>query len=115
MFKVYQRKWFDDTGIQYIINFGPGTVGTFEGLDIVAKHPCVIDVQQRHFVGDVIENTGDIKHRAGEVSVLCDRSPKIMKEIISFIQQTIKATDENGNNILISPFDIRLIDQRGGK
>ncbi len=96
--------------IQYIVNVGAGKIAVFEGFDEIAKAPFVLDIQQRHFVGETIENTGDIKHRAGEVSILVERDTEKMKEAISFVQSKLKVLDENGRNMLISPFDPDRID-----
>lgn len=95
--------------IQYIINVGPGRIGRFDGLAEIAGHPLVIDIQQRHFPGAVIENTGDIRHRAGEVSVLVDDDPQKMCEAIRFIQQHLVITDENGRDMIISPFEAERV------
>lgn len=101
--------------IQYMINAGPGVIGRFDGLDEIAKAPFVVDVQQLHFVGDKIENTGDIKHRIGEITVLIDRDFVKFKEAVQFIQDTLCVVDENGNNQLISPLDMRLMEENYGK
>ncbi len=99
------------TAIQYMINFGPGKVEKFGNLNKISEIENVVDVRQRHFIGDTIENTGDIKHRAGEVSILCQRKADKMKEIISIVQENLYASDENGRDMLISPFDVTLIDK----
>jgi hypothetical protein len=95
--------------IQYIINVGPGKIAHFLGVDEILTHPCIIDVQQRHFVGDEIKSTGDIKHRAGEISILVERTPERMKEVILFVQSKLRILNENGENMLISPFDSKKI------
>ncbi|HJC35176.1 MAG TPA: hypothetical protein H9758_11415 [Candidatus Mediterraneibacter faecipullorum] len=99
------------TAIQYMINVGPGKINSFEGLEKIAEHPNVINVQQRHFIGDVIENTGDIKHRAGEISILVDRDAEKMADIIKYIQSCLKITDETGVSMIISPISADFIYQ----
>lgn len=99
------------TAIQYMINVGPGKIHSFDGLDKISEHPNVINIQQRHFVGDIIENTGDIKHRAGEISVLVDRDVDEMVEIIEYIQTCLKITDKTGNSMIISPVSSDFIKQ----
>lgn len=95
--------------IQYMINVGPGKIGKIDGLDEIAKIPQIIDIQQRHFVGDVIENTGDIKHRAGEICLLCDKDFSEIAKIIKKIQSLLHVEDEKGRNQLISPFDVEKL------
>ncbi len=101
--------------IQYMINVGPGVIGRFDGLNVIAEAPFVLDIQQRHFMGDRIENTGDIKHRAGEISVLVERNTEKLAEAIRFIQSNLIIEDENGDNQIISPFNVELIQKYYGE
>ncbi len=91
--------------IQYMINVGPGIIGRFDGLDKIAEHPNIIDVQQRHFVGTKVENTGDIRHRAGEISILVDDNKDKMFEVIKFIQNNLIIENIEGESMIISPFE----------
>jgi len=95
--------------IQYMINVGAGTIAIFDGLEEIEKQPSVIDIQQRHFVGDTIENTGDIKHRAGEISIMVNRNVSEMVEAINFVQRTLRIEDAEGNNLIISPIDSEMV------
>ena len=96
--------------IQYMINVGAGEIAKFEGLDKIKEDQRVVDIQQRYFVGDIIENTGDIKHRAGEISILVGRNPKEMSDIIRFIQEKLVIEDKEGNNLIISPINAKEIE-----
>lgn len=98
--------------IQYMINVGAGTIARFDGLEEIAKQPYVLDVQQRHFVGETIENTGDIKHRAGEISIITDRDAAQMVQAIQFVQQTLKIENAEGNSLIISPIDADMIREK---
>lgn len=95
--------------IQYMINVGAGTIARFDGLDEIAKQPYVLDIQQRHFVGEIIENTGDIKHRAGEISIMVDRDVDKMVEAIEFVQKTLRIEDVEGRNLIISPINAEMV------
>ncbi len=97
--------------LQYMVNVGPGVIGVFDGLDIIRQHPNIIDVTQKHFVGDKVEQTGDIRHRAAEISVLCERKYCVMKDMIDFIQSQLVILDTDGNNQIISPFDSKILDK----
>ncbi len=96
--------------IQYMVNAGSGTITEFSGLDEITKLPNIVEVQQKRFVGEVIEQTGDVRHRIAEISILVKRDIEEMKAVIRNIQSKLKVFDENGKNMLISPFDISLID-----
>ena len=97
--------------IQYMINVGPGTISTFKGLNVIASHPYVVDVQQKRNVGERIFSTGDINHRVGEISILIEKDPERMKEVIRFIQSNLIILDEFGNDMIISPFDSNKLDE----
>lgn len=97
--------------IQYMINVRKGKIAVFEGLEEIANHSNVIDIQQRHYIGSVIKDTGDIRHRAGEVSMLVDRDPEKIREMIQYVQSKLKILDEYGNNMIISPINVDMIEQ----
>lgn len=97
--------------LQYMINVGPGKIAAFEGLEEIRRHPMVLDVTQKHFVGDVIEDTGDVRHRAGEISILCSRSLSEMCSVLQFIQQTLRIRDDDGKSLIISPFGPQACEQ----
>lgn len=99
----------DKIAVQYMINIGAGKIGKFSGLNEISKIPQVVDIQQRHFEGETIENTGDIKHRAGEICLLCKRDMEEINNCINQIQKELVVEDIEGNDMLISPFNIDLM------
>lgn len=102
----YEKSW-DLNGlcaIQYMVNVKAGTIAEFTGLEEISRHEKVIDVKQKHFVGDVIENTGDARHRAGEISILVERNPQKMAEMIRFVEKYLSVVSTDGENMLISQF-----------
>lgn len=102
----YEKSW-DLNGlcaIQYMVNVKSGTIAEFTGLEEISRHENVIDVKQKHFVGDVIENTGDARHRAGEISILVERNPQKMAQMIRFVEKHLSVVSADGENMLISQF-----------
>ena len=96
--------------IQYMINVGPGIVGKISGLQDIKNHPSVVDVGLNYGVGHKVEQTDDIKHRIGEISILINRNKRDMIDVIKFIQSNLKITSNEGENMIISPFDTELIE-----
>lgn len=88
---------------QLMYNIAPGQVAEVHGIDEVSQHPCVLNLQQRHFAGDIIEPTGDIRQRACEIDMLIDDWQ--MAEIIQYVQDTIKFIDVSGKDMYITPID----------
>lgn len=95
--------------VQYIVNAKPGVIYEYHGIDEVEKLDFVVEVQQRHFVGDVVKNTGDIAHRAGEVSILVDRNVQAMQDAVKKVQSLLDIRNEKGDNMIISAFDPCII------
>ena len=98
--------------MQYIINIGAGKVASYTGLDEIAKHPAVVDVQQKIFVGDTVEMTGDVRHRAGEISILVERNADAMCEMIDFVEKHLKIVSDRGENMLISQIQKSFVRER---
>ena len=101
--------------IQYIINIAAGKVDSYTGLDEIAEHPCVVDVQQKIYPGAIVENTGDVRHRAGEISVLVERDVEKMCDMIDFIKEKLKITSVEGKNMLISQITTSFIKKTYGE
>lgn len=97
--------------IQYMFNVGPGKIEKIKGLEEIKQFSFVLDVQQRHFEGDIIEATGDIRHRAGEISILVDYDAEQMKYAIEEVQKKLCILNEKGENMLISPFDVEMLEK----
>ena len=98
--------------MQYIINIKAGKVASYTGLDVIAQHPNIVDVQQKIFVGDAIEMTGDVRHRAGEISILVERNADKMCEMIDFVEKHLKIVSDNGENMLISQIKTNFVRER---
>lgn len=85
---------------QLMYNVAPGKVAKIKGIETVKGHPCVVDLQQRIFVGDDVPATGDIRQRACEIDMLFDDDA--MAEMIRFVQETIEFTDTDGRNMKLT-------------
>lgn len=101
--------------MQYMINVKAGQIARYDGLDEIARHECVVDVKQKHFIGDVIEETGDARHRAGEISILVERDLNKMNDVIAFIQSKLVIESTTGENMLISAFNPAIIYENYGE
>ncbi len=95
--------------IQYMLNIDAGEVAKFEGLEEISNHTNIIDVQQRHFIGAIIEKTGDIRHRAGEISILVERNSEKMAQMIEYVQSKIKVENTHGKSMIISPINSNFV------
>ncbi len=98
--------------MQYIINIKAGKVASYTGLDVIAQHPNIVDVQQKIFVGDAVEMTGDVRHRAGEISILVERNADKMCEMIDFVEKHLKIVSDKGENMLISQIKTNFVRER---
>ena len=84
-----------------------GKIKNIEGLDEWEKDNTVIDVIQRKREGDVIEDAwiGTEKQVLARMYFVCDTKDQLAERIKHY-QETVKAVDENGNNMLLTGFDV---------
>lgn len=90
-----------------------GTIGHMSGIDAVRKISNVTTAEYMHDIGDVIKDTNTLSQRVCR-AVIRDKSIKNVKETIRQIQQLVKVTDVNGNNMLYLPFDVERLEKRFG-
>lgn len=93
--------------LQMCITVAAGTIGTICGMDQIRALPEVVAVTQRLFVGDRVENTGDVKQRFCEIALVAKAEQA--KSVVGRIRKLLTVTDTQGVNMLVSPFDPELI------
>jgi biotin carboxylase len=82
-----------------------GIIGRLEGLNEVINDPCVFHVSKRLDVGDKVEEgiTGTEGQVGMRVYVTCSSKEELKEKIIQ-IHKTIKISDINNNNQLLTGF-----------
>lgn len=88
-----------------------GRITEIIGLDELRKDPAVVRIEERHHVGEVIENWRNIRNNYCEIAMLCDDA-KEAKEKIKKIYDTLRVIDENGDDMRIVLFDPDRLDER---
>ena len=91
-----------------------GVIGKIEGVEEIKKHPNVVSVFPRFVEGEEIKETHNVNQRFAEIDVVCD-SAEDMKQVVDWIYETLKITDENGQDLLVSRFETDIFVKRGGK
>lgn len=81
-----------------------GKVARIEGVDEIRKIKEVIYFEERYKVGDIIKVTNTVAQFHYRFYIIADNVDR-MKEVISQIQDTVKAFDDNGEDMLITHFD----------
>ena len=104
---------------EYILTYNifahEGIIGSLSGLETVREFSCVSVAEYMHDVGDKIIDNNTLSQRVFR-AVIKDRSITKIKDTIDQIQKTIKVTNQNGENMLYSPFDTnRLIERYKNK
>lgn len=95
-------------GGKYLIQLDPnlrtGKIGTIRGLEQIRENPCVLYISQRYAEGDLVPEANDLRQRFAEFAILSDSLEQEV-ENIRFVQNTLKILDENGENMIVYPFD----------
>ena len=84
-----------------------GTISTIEGVSSIRNHPNVTDFVQYYFEGDTIkpENIGTLMQHFCRVKMMTSTFEDY-QNLISFIQDTIKISDNTGCDMIYRKFDI---------
>lgn len=89
---------------QVLPTLKPGKIACIKGLETIKNHPNVVSAFERYDVGDEIYPTHNVNQRFAEIDVVCDNN-KEMAQTVEWIYNTLKITDENGENMIVSKFD----------
>lgn len=81
-----------------------GKIAKIEGVDEIRKIKEVIYFEERYKEGDTIPVTRTVSQFHYRFYIIADDVER-MKEVISQIQDTVQAFDENGESMLITKFD----------
>lgn len=83
-----------------------GVVGSIEGVDEVRKHKNVMDLVQYYTEGQEIrpDYIGTLSQHFCRVKMMTDSIDEY-KNMVDWIQSTIKVTDSNGRNMIYRLFD----------
>lgn len=95
--------------IQIMYNLHPGIIAIIEGKEEILSKPFVVDIKQHHEVGETINKTGDFKQRGFEIDLLVDDNRESIEQAVSFVNNTLKVMDTNGNNMYASPLSAEKI------
>lgn len=89
-------------------DIGVGTIGKISGIEEAVQNPCVTGYLKCHEEGDVIKGYGTTDNIAARFMLTCN-SVEELKATIRSVQEKISVTDINGENMIISPYDWRLL------
>lgn len=81
-----------------------GTVCKIEGFEEIKKHPNVVCAFNKINVGDTVVETNNVNQRFAEIGIVCESERKL-SDLAKWIYDTLKITDENGENMIVSSFD----------
>lgn len=95
--------------VQYMINVRSGTISRIVGIDKIEKHPEIVYVGHKYKIGDTINDTGDVRHRAFDISFLVNRNEKAIDEVIDYVNNNLQILDNNGKDMIVSKFDFNKV------
>lgn len=86
----------------------PGKIARFDGIEAATKINGVIGYHQCHIVGDEIKGYGTSDNVAIRFILSCETVDGLI-DTIKKVQNVIVIKDENGKNMIISPFDANVL------
>ncbi len=85
-----------------------GTIGKILGIEEIELMEGVISVNPNYDVGDVVKGLGTQRQMAANIFMFADTIAQL-KTIIDKIIATFKVFDEDGNSMLLKPFDTDIL------
>ena len=84
-----------------------GKIAVIEGVDVVREQKQVVGINQYYQIGDEIKESyiGTLSQHFCRVKIMTD-SLEEYRNMITFIQQTIKVEDAQGNDLVYRRFDL---------
>lgn len=86
-----------------------GKIARIEGVDAIRDIDEIIHFEERYKVGDTIPVTRTVAQFHYRFYIIANTVER-MKDVINYIQDTVKAYDENGESMLITHFDTNKLD-----
>jgi hypothetical protein len=85
-----------------------GKIGHIIGLDEIENLPGVEEIVPVHKEGDIVDKEGTLEQILVRIFLTAD-SKYSLATVIDQIQNTLQVTDENGQDMLLSGFDTRIL------
>ena len=99
---------FDKYAFQLPVLLRKGTICKITGMDRIARLSSVVHIQCNHAVGEVFEKEADFSQIFCRIHLVED-SVEHIREDIAAIYNSLKITDENGEDMIICRMDINKI------
>lgn len=88
-----------------------GNIKTISGLDEIAKIPEMLSINPSYSDGDTVTAVGTLKQIVCRFFFVA-ASKQRLSEIIDQIQHTLTVIDDAGENMLLTPFDVSIVEKR---
>lgn len=89
----------------------PGIIARYEGIEEAKKVKGVVGFHICHSIGDEVKSYGTAENVAIRFVLSCDTSEELINSIDE-IQKIVKIKDSNGIDMIVSPFDAKVLKQR---
>jgi len=85
-----------------------GTIARISGLDEIVKYPEVFDIAPVHEEGDKITAIGTLDQLIARIFIVSEDKQTLI-DVINNINRTIKVTNIEGEDMLLTPFDAKIL------
>lgn len=89
-----------------------GVIKKIIGIEEISRLPEIIDIVPVHTEGDRIEAVGTLDQVLTRIFAVSDSIARLQR-VIDKVYTTIKVYDDNGNDMLLSGYDVSLLNDRG--
>lgn len=83
-----------------------GTIKSIQGIESLEQSEAVVKTVVTKHAGDFVKHTGGFSQNLALIHFLCDDAAEL-NDTIKLIHSTLKVTNENGEDMLTEPLDIK--------
>ncbi len=96
--------------VDLLVALKPGKIAEISGIDEIKSRPDVVSAFVKMEEGEIVEPCHNVNQRLCEIDIVTDSVEK-MQETINWIYSTLKVTDEQGNDMVTSKFDVKFLEE----
>jgi hypothetical protein len=87
-----------------------GRIGHISGVEKIRRFNGVVGVNPNYEDGEVVAGLGTQRQMAANIFIVAP-TPELLKERVDAVIAEFGVTDENGDNMLLRPFDTEIINR----
>lgn len=96
-------------GLQLFVDAYPGTIAEVSGVEFISTLPGVVKIIQKHNLGYVVPDSGDVKQRLFEIVTVTENSKEEVSKVLQKIKENLSVKDAQRKELLTPMIDVEQL------